>query len=459
MLSPVTNTYTAVDPVVLDIIATNSEILSRFEPRGAKAEKAKQVTAYIVGHSPDGSAKDITTRYLKRQMWPGRTKGNRIVPEEVAFHDARGELIRYGDYDWFKEVMSIYIRGHKKCPRTEIDDLEDATDLKPLKLEKKEVEEGKETLQSYKSSRVFVLERYLKRDEAPTGKHVKMFMVKSKGQETEEKVFLRKDVVSCKSTETWHKEGREPKAGEQPRKRVPHRAATLNRTRQLAEAEHATGEKMLQGLYSIDQTRLIIPPPIQKGIIPKNSFGNIDLYVDTMLPQGAVHIPRRGLVKICRQLEIDYAEAVTGFEFGNRFAVPVINGVVVATEYYDDVMEIWVMDEEERVRKEDEKRKKAALTAWKKLFIQWRVRKYVEEKYGGDDDDDEVEMSNPLTNKKAREVSKADGAGGDQRDEDMAGGFLREDEDDDDEGSHHDESHYYVPHEDEDENDGGFVIE
>ena len=28
-----------------------------------------------------------------------------------------------------------------------------------------------------------------------------------------------------------------------------------------------------------------------QGIIPQNSFGNIDLYAPTMLPAGAVHLP------------------------------------------------------------------------------------------------------------------------------------------------------------------------
>jgi xeroderma pigmentosum group C-complementing protein len=28
-----------------------------------------------------------------------------------------------------------------------------------------------------------------------------------------------------------------------------------------------------------------------QGKIPKNNFGNLDLYVPTMLPRGAVHVP------------------------------------------------------------------------------------------------------------------------------------------------------------------------
>jgi xeroderma pigmentosum group C-complementing protein len=464
VLSPITNTYTAVDPVVLNIIATNSEFLGKFEPRGAKADKAKQVTSYIIAHSLDGTAKDVTTRYLKRQMWPGRTKGNRIPVEKVPVYNSRGKIKRYEEYDWFKTVMSGYVRGTKKCPRTEIDDHEEATDLKPVKPEKKEVEEGKETLQSYKSSSEFVLERHLKREQAllPTAKHVKMFTVKGKGQETtEEKVYLRKDVVSCKTVETWHKEGRAPIEGEEPLKRVPYRAATTNRRRELAEAEQATGEKMLQGLYSWDQTDWIIPPPIENGVIPKNNFGNIDLYVDSMLPEGAAHIPKRGTVKICKRLGIDYAEAVTGFEFGHRMAVPIITGVVVAIENYEAVMEEWEKDEVERVRKEDEKRTKVAISMWRKMLMGMRIIERVREEYG-DEVGDNPDVLNPWTNKKkGNEVHKdleAQRRIMEQRDEDMAGGFLLEGHDEEEVEAHHSESFFPVTHEDDDEG-GGFVVE
>lgn len=463
VLSPVTNTYTAVDPVVFHIIAMNPELLAKFEPRGARADKAKQVTSYIVGHSQDGTAKDVTTRYLKRQMWPGRTKGNRIPVEKIAVHNSRGKVKRYDEYDWFKTVMSGYVRGTKEHPRTEVDDHEEATDLKAVKTEKKEVEEGKETLQSYKSSPEFVLERHLKREEAllPGAMHVKLFTIKGKGQETsEEKVYLRKDVVSCKTMETWHKEGRAPKEGEEPLKRVPYRAATTNRRRELAEAEQATGEKMLQGLFSWDQTGWIIPPPIENGIIPKNNFGNIDLYVDSMLPEGAAHIPRRGTVKICKRLGIDYAEAVVGFEFGHRMAVPVINGVVVAIENYGAVMEEWEKDEAERVRKEDEKRTKVAIGMWRKMLMGMRIIERVREEYG-DEAGDEADVLNPWTNKnKGKKVDKdleAQRRIMEQRDEDMAGGFLPEGHDEEEVEAHHSESFFPVAHEDDE--GGGFIVE
>jgi xeroderma pigmentosum group C-complementing protein len=464
VLSPNTNTYIPIDPIVLNVVGDSQSNIEMFETRGAKSEKAKQVTAYIIGHSPDGTAKDVTTRYLKLHQWPGRTKGFRFPVEKVPVYNRKGKIARYEEKDWFKTVMSGYVRGTRKCPRTEIDDQEDATDLKRKKVEKKVVEEGKETLQYYKSSAEFVLERHLRREEAllPNAKHVKMFTVKGKGEDaTEEKVFLRKDVVNCKSMETWHKEGRAPKLGEEPLKRVPYRAATTNRKRELAEAEHASGEKVLQGLYSMDQTDWIIPPPIENGIIPKNSFGNIDLYVESMLPEGAVHIPMRGTMKICKRLGIDYAEAVTGFEFGHRMAVPIITGVVVAEENYETVMSEWQKDEVERVRKEDEKRRKAAIFTWRKWLMGLRIIARVREEYG-DVDDDGIDVLNPWTNKKGKDVdAKAEAQRRimDQRDEEMAGGFLPEGFNVEEQEEDHHRPFFPVAHEGDDDDGGGFVIE
>lgn len=464
VLSPVTNIWVPVNPFASsDPVATNTELLLGFEPRGAKAEKAKQVMAYIIGFSSDGTAKDVTVRYLKRHTWPGKTKGVRMPIEKVPVYNSSGKVKRHEEYDWFKTVMSGYERREQQ--RSIIDDQEEATDLKAVKPEKKEAKEGEETLQSYKQSAEFVLQRHLRREEAllPTAKHVKLFTVKGKADApaTEEKVYLRKDVVSCKSVETWHKEGREPKVGEQPLKRVPFRAATTNRKRELAEAELASGgQKMLQGLYSREQTDWIIPPPIENGIIPKNGFGNMDCYVPSMVPQGAVHIPLRGTTRICRKLGIDFAEAVTGFEFGARMAIPIISGVVVAEENEEMVIENWREYEAERLRKEDEKRTKAALGMWRKFLMGMRIMKRVREEYG-EHGGENPDVLNPWTNKNTigntrgnleEDVSRQQM---DLADEDMAGGFFPE--------GHEEEeipqSFFPTRHEDSDDDGGGFVVE
>lgn len=276
VLSPVTQKFLPVDPIVKSIVATNRELIESLEPRGSKADKARQVMAYIVGYSQDGTAKDVTVRYLKRQVAPGRTKGARVPVAKVPVYNRHGKVRRYEQFDWFKTAMSGYRRGHQKAPLTEVDRLEDATDLTPAEPEKKEIKEGAETLQYYKQSKEFVLQRHLKREEALKweAKPVKKFKNKVRGGKIEEEdVYLRADVLNVKSAETWHKQGRAPLAGEQPLKCVPYRAATLNRKREIMEAEAATGEKVLQGLFSFDQTDWIIPPPIKDGVIPKNEYG------------------------------------------------------------------------------------------------------------------------------------------------------------------------------------------
>ena len=437
-VSPITNEVYPVDAFILNpAVATNSEHLASFESRGAKADKAKQVFAYIVGYNSDGTAKDVTTRYLKRHVWPGRTKGVRMPVEKVPVYNQRGKIKRYESYDWFKTVMSGYKRPHNM--RTPMDDLEEAKDLKSIKPEKKDVKVGEDTLQGYKNSAEFVLERHLRREEAikPGSKPVKTF-ASGKGEKAkEELVWLRKDVEVCRTGESWHKEGRVIKAGETPMKMVPIRAVTLTRKREVEEAERDSGEKLKQGLYAWDQTDWIIPPPIQNGIIPKNAYGNIDCFVPTMVPEGAVHIPLRSTMKICKRLNLDYAEAVTGFEFGNKRAVPVIQGVVVAAENEKAVIDEWEKDEEERRIKEEGKREKATLAMWRKWLMGLRIIERVREDYGGDATFHMKEGSNPFTNqgKARRSKSKVEleSVGlpepvREEHDENTDGGFLPDDD-------------------------------
>ncbi|CAD6565980.1 MAG: hypothetical protein ASARMPREDX12_003615 [Alectoria sarmentosa] len=436
VISPVTNEIHPVDPTILTpAVATSSEHLAQFESRGANADKAKQVFGYVVAYSSDGTAKDVTTRYLKRHMWPGRTKGVRIQAEKVPVYNRRGKVEHYENYDWFKTVMSGYSRTAGM--RTVVDDIEEAKDLKAVRPEKKEPKANHETLQGFKNSADYVLERHLRREEAlrPGSTPVKTFTTGKGEKLKEEPVYRRKDVEICRTGESWHKEGRAVKPGEFPMKMVPVRAVTLTRKREVEEAER-DGEKLKQGLYALHQTDWIIPRPIQNGVIPKNAFGNIDCYVPTMVPKGAVHIPLKCTVRICRRLGIDFAEAVTGFEFGKQRAVPIITGVVVADENEHAVIDEWEKDEEERRTKEEGKREKTALATWRKWLMGLRIIQRVREEYGGDAPDAHiVEEMNPFTNSsKAKKSLQAD-TGADStpnrdpffhadNEEDIGGSFL-----------------------------------
>jgi xeroderma pigmentosum group C-complementing protein len=432
-LSPVTNSYIPLDPIVLNCIA-----IREFGPDGFNhfahsgyagdaAEHKKQVTPYVVGFSSDGTAKDLTVRYLIRHQWPGKTKSFRIPPERIPVYNSKGKVRKYEEYDWFKTVMSSYARSDEM--KTFADHKEDVSDLVPVKVERKIVE-GAETLQGYKNSAEFVLETHMRREEAvlPGKSYVKIFTTGKGEKAKDHKVFRREDVVPCKTSESWHKEGREIKAGEQPLKLVPVRAVTLVRKREIEQVVADGGGKPMQGLYSEAQTDWIIPPPIENGVIPKNAFGNMDCYVPSMVPVGAVHIPLARTSKICRELHIDYAEACTGFEFKAQRAVPVIEGVIVAEENEGLVLEAWTEAEEERRKKEEGKREKICLGLWRKFLMGLRIIKKVREDYGNDPENDILEESNPFTSKwKKKDQSEDDHTSTRQaprNEDDFGGGFF-----------------------------------
>ncbi|OQD75496.1 hypothetical protein PENDEC_c007G01827 [Penicillium decumbens] len=406
--SPITHQIIPVDPLVLpNPVATTPDFQAAFEPRGAKAERAKQVICYVLAHSADGTAKDVTTRYLRRRTWPGKTKGFRIPVEKIPQPGRRGQ---YFEYDWFRRIM----RGYERNPdrKTKVDEVEDAGDLQPKQPEKKKATQTADTLQSLRQSTEFVLERFLRREEAlrPGAEPVRTFTAGRGAKAKEEPVFRRADVVKCMSAESWHKEGRQIQAGAVPLKRVPIRAVTLIRKREVDELQHETGEKPMQGLYALDQTEFIIPPPIEDGRIPKNDYGNIDCFVPSMVPRGAAHVPLPGTVRICKKLGIDYAEAVTGFEFGSKMAVPVIQGVVVAAENEDLLKDAWRIEAAEKRKREELKAEKRILQTWRKFLFGLRIAERVREEYGGDPDADrERDSHNPFAiRKKHQEVQGSD---------------------------------------------------
>lgn len=178
-----------------------------------------------------------------------------------------------------------------------------------------------------------------------------------------------------------------------------------------------------------------------------------------MCPQGAVHVPFRGAPKVCKRLQIDYAEAVVDFEFGHRMAVPVIQGVVIAEEYHDLVMQELEKDEAERRRKEDEKRRKVALGKWRKFLMGMRIAQKIREEYGEMDASISV-FAHSKGGFPASEPPKPV----ETHNEDMAGGFLPEGyegEDDGDEEQGQQTSAYFptAAEDGDDDDDGGLVME
>jgi len=134
------------------------------------------------------------------------------------------------------------------------------------------------------------------------------------------------------------------------------------------------------GLFGEWQTVPFEPAIAENGKVPRNAFGNVDLYQECMLPIGCVWIrdlEAKLFSKVCRQLDVDCAKACTGFD--GKKGYPVIDGYIICQEFEDAVKMAYDEIKEIEYQKNREKIRARAKKNWRHLvhvyFIQKKVRK------------------------------------------------------------------------------------
>ncbi|KAL1964752.1 hypothetical protein VTN77DRAFT_6619 [Rasamsonia byssochlamydoides] len=344
-----------VDPLVTKSVAK----ASKFEP---PASDRYNSMSYVVAFEEDASARDVTQRYVK--AYNAKTRKTRV------------ESTKDGE-SWWKRTMKFFEKPF----------LEDRDQLEISELTAKAAAEPMpRNIQDFKDHPIYALERHLRRNEVIHPKRViGQVSVSKSGSKKQmlEPVYRRADVHVVRSADGWYRLGRDIKMGEQPLKRVPAAAARGDGDEDLA-AETP--------MYAFHQTELYQPPPVVKGKVPKNAYGNLDVYVPSMIPPGAFHLKHPDAARAARILGIDYADAVTGFEFKGRHGTAVFNGIVAATQYREALEEVIKCMEDERIQEELERRSAEALRLWKhfllKLRIAEKVKSYVIEGEDAEDQQD-----------------------------------------------------------------------
>ena len=198
--------------------------------------------------------------------------------------------------------------------------------------------------------------------------------------------------------------------GEQPLKRVAVRR-TQESTLDPDDRHAADDDNPGTALYAPYQTILYTAPAIMHGRIPKNVYGNLDVYVPSMVPRGGAHILHPETARAARIIGIDYADAVTGFSFKGRHGTAVMNGAVVAAEYREAVEEVVRAFEDERAQAEEEKRSLAAQKLWKRFLVGLRIRERIKS----------YEIEGERDAAMRHEMEKAED---EDEDNDEGGGFL-----------------------------------
>ena len=139
------------------------------------------------------------------------------------------------------------------------------------------------------------------------------------------------------------------------------------------------------------QTKLFEAPPAVDGMVPRNEYGNVELFKPWMLPPGTVHVQEtipKYLIRCWsktkfaflipvsikpRRTGIDAAPAMIGWDFSGGGCHPVFDGLVVCKvspscfplepkkivqENEIPLREAWAKEQELQERREEEKREK-----------------------------------------------------------------------------------------------------
>jgi hypothetical protein len=158
----------------------------------------------------------------------------------------------------------------------------------------------------------------------------------------------------------------------------------FHNSNQKSEYKAGARENPDLDLYGYWQTQQYEPPYAQNGKVPRNEFGNVELFQPCMLPRGCVHLRNMpNLVKVCRKLNIDCAAAVVGFDAHGGFSHAVYDGWVLCEEFKETVTAAYIEEEREANRKMLEKKQERILHNWKHLVKSLLIREKLQLKYDG----------------------------------------------------------------------------
>ncbi|XP_055614141.1 DNA repair protein complementing XP-C cells homolog [Uranotaenia lowii] len=305
-------------------------------------KQASSPIVYVLAWNNDGSIKDVSARYCPN--FATSTKKLRIEDE------------------WLEETLTSF-KGQRTARDIEEDrSLNRALQEQPLPT----------AIGDYKNHPLYALKRHLLKFEgiypenAPTLGFIRG-----------EPVYARECVHTLHSREIWLKQARTVKMFETAYKVVNARPKYDRASGQMLAAQPLE-------LFGYWQTQDYEPPTAEDGIVPRNAYGNVELFKPCMLPKKTVHLQLPALNRICKKLRIDCAQAVTGFDFHGGSSHPVYDGYVVCEEFRDLVVDAWYQEQEEEEKREREKFEKRVYGNWKKLIKGLLIRRKLQNKYNFD---------------------------------------------------------------------------
>ncbi|XP_058448007.1 DNA repair protein complementing XP-C cells homolog [Malaya genurostris] len=298
-------------------------------------EKLSSPPAYVFGWTNDNTLHDVTARY----WWNNETGAKRQRVAEK----------------WLQSLLHHFGRRRKTLM-----DLLDVQEFRRLRFRAPIPKK----LSDFKNHPSYCLKRDLLKFQAIYPPEAPPL-----GFLGDEPIYARKCVHTLHSREVWLRHAKVIRLYEQPYKIV---MSKLKR------------EKTELELFGYWQTEEYVPPEPVGGRVPRNAYGNIEIFKDCMLPKGTVHLKQINISKICRKMNVDYAIAVVGFGIHAGGNHPVFDGIVICKEFEQQVLEEYERDKVEQELRKHLRREKAIYDRWRRLIKGLIIRNRLKYRYNFD---------------------------------------------------------------------------
>ncbi|BFZ12856.1 hypothetical protein BsWGS_15896 [Bradybaena similaris] len=299
---------------------------------------ATQPLMYVLGFKNDNSVKDVTARYSSQ--WLTHTRKNRI------------------DQSWWTETLVAFDSTSYNDNLLEDDEIKSQLLVRPMPT----------SIAEFKSHPLYALRRHLLKFEAIYPESAVPI-----GYIKKEPVYARECVHVLHSRDNWLKEGRLVRLNERPYKMVKSRPK-WNKPKEDPDALDLE-------VFGEWQTEKYIPPPAVNGKVPRNEYGNVELFKPWMLPLGTVQVRGMGLQRVAKKLNIDVAPAMIGWDSHSGRSHPVMDGWIVCEEFADTLMTAWLEDQEIQKQREEEKKNKRVYDNWRRLIRGLLIRERLKTKF------------------------------------------------------------------------------
>ncbi|TMW65763.1 hypothetical protein Poli38472_008405 [Pythium oligandrum] len=316
--------------------------------------------SYVVSINAEGILTDVSSRYVDR--W------SKTLP------------LRLAD-DWFTHSLSLVNASiDDKCvwrdPEARAVELRLQDKERDELTSLKQSEEMPNSLEGFKKHHVYCLERHL-------GRYECIYPRKAVGIFKGQAVYPRKSVQTVRTMFQWRQLGREIKAEEQqkPAKREgkPSKGGGDSDDDGISPGGSGAVGRALYGFWQTDEVTVAA---VENGVVPKNKYGNIEVWSPAHLPRGSVHLRLSRIERVASQLGVDFAPAVVGFEVKNGKNYPKIEGIVVAATVEAMLVDAHAHIQQSTIEQAIEKNQQAILKRWERLVKRLLLKQRLNDEYG-----------------------------------------------------------------------------